>query len=360
MALIFHSGFETGDFSEWVLIFGSPAVVETQKKTGIYAMQCDTTGGAATAYVVKSTPDDRRLTVYIYISTAPNVEAIILGSVGMSYCNIRLTDDRHLTLYIDTTLKDTGSNQLALNTWYRISLSVTGDEAYGYLNGTLEVSTVDVAANLVSARCGILTEVTADIYFDDFAVDDDYSGNDIGDIRVARASPNAAGEYTNFDTLSGYTNCDEVPASDADYVHHAASSQAHEIYNLQSCSDIGIGGSDTINAVSSWFRMKRGGGGPTYHAHMVRDDGTDYPSADLDNGVVYTWWNRYDAVMPNGKAAWTQVRVDAFQAGFSHYNGGGQDTYGSCVMVMVAYTPAVAPPPVYIPRHSGTVGVLII
>ena len=99
--------------------------------------------------------------------------------------------------------------------------------------------------------------------------------------------------------------------------------------------------SDTIKAVSSWFRMKRGNGSGAYHANMVRDNGTDYPSADLALTIAYLWYNRYDATMPNGGAAWIQARIDAFQAGFSHYDTYGEDTYGSCVMVMVAYSPYI-------------------
>lgn len=55
MAITSHDGFETGDFGAWATVVGSPTVQSTIKKTGTYAMRCDTTGGQQQHMSNKST-----------------------------------------------------------------------------------------------------------------------------------------------------------------------------------------------------------------------------------------------------------------------------------------------------------------
>ena len=98
MALVFHSGFETYDFSEWTNVTGSPSIDDIIKKTGDHSMQCDTTGGAATAFVGWDPPADIRLfTVYIYIASLPTGDIAIIGNLTQSY--IVLTSTGELDLY---------------------------------------------------------------------------------------------------------------------------------------------------------------------------------------------------------------------------------------------------------------------
>ncbi|MBA7661331.1 hypothetical protein ES703_69346 [subsurface metagenome] len=354
MGLVFHSGFETGDFAEWY-ITGSPEVQSVVKNTGDYALKCDTTGGPALASLSPVTEATHvyRGTVYFRVDVAPSEECTIIGTMAM--INIRLTTDRYLTTHDVTTLKDTGSTQLVLGTWYRISWSLIVDNTVKvYLSGKEECSAT-IGDVWILPVIGIQDFVTALFYFDDFVADDVASLDDIGDIRVVRSQPNADGTNQDFDTrvpADGrpyFGLVDECPVDDADYVARVATGDAEETYGLQGSSTIGLGASDTIKAVSVWCRMKRGGGGATTHQIVV------YDAANYETTVAlttdWTWYNKYYATKPGG-GGWTQAAFDAFEAGAGNAGDQGQDTFLSCVMVMVAYTPANEPPN-YAPRSSS-------
>lgn len=336
MALVFLSGFETGDFGEWSSTTGSPAVVGTQKKTGDYAMQCDTTGGAATAYVTAHSGETQRGTFYLRIATAPSALCRIFGGIGGGDLNIRLDTDRHIDLYNSNDASRLGTTELALNTWYRISFGIDGSyKGTVYLNGVVEHSPAIISNT--EPYLGILDSVTADLYFDDYSSDNTVSSDDPGDIRVLRSSPNAAGQYAEFDTISGYGNCDEVPADGATTIvdDSGVSAMHRETYNLQDWDTIGGAGDDTIKAVCIWVQASDSGN--TAQGITVRDDGTDYETM-LEFGKAYTWKNKlYDTNAPRA-SAWTPAIFTAFQAG--GYSEGSKDVYMSCVMVMGAYTPA--------------------
>ena len=356
MAIVRLSGFEMGDLGEWPSITGSPSVVETNgwgsPKTGDYAMRCNPS--AATAYVAAGLGWCPRLTFYLYIAAAPDVDCCISGSPA-SFGAIFLTTNRELDLYTDGVKRIDGTTQLNLNTWYRVSWwhDEGNDDSYIYLDGVQEC--FYGTGGGIFGNIGVISSCSADLYFDDFVFDDATGAGDLGDIRVLRASPNAAGEYAEFDTISGYTNCDEVPASDDDFVDDSGASVLHrECYNLQDCATIGLVSSNVIKAISVWIRLYDSGN--SAQGIIVRDNSTDYLTLAIA-GKAFTWKNKvYDTTAPRG-TAWTQAIFDAFQSG--GYSEGSKDVYMSCVMVMVAFIPG-APPPVYIPRHSGTVGVLMI
>jgi len=312
-------------------------------KTGDYAMRCDTS--AAMAFATGS-GNPNRVKVSIYIVSAPDGTTIIIGDNTANTANVRLTSTRYLELYnADTKKGNTGSTQLALNTWYDIDVSLdpdsTNDPCKVYLDQSQQISADTNGCTTITENVGVGTAVTADIYFDDIIFCTTASTADLGDIRVLRASPNDAGQYAEYDSVSGYGNVDECPASDTDYVEDNGSDLARECYNLQNATTIGIGGSDTIEAVSVWIRGERDGGSATDHKILVRDDGTDEASAGFGFTTSYSWFGKYYAVMPKDSAAWTQTRFDGFQVGCQHL--GGQDQRVSCVMVMVAYSPYIIP-----------------
>ena len=347
MAITFFSGFETGDFSEFSSISGSPTVQGTIKNTGSYAMRCNT--DATWAYVYSGNLYAWAISFYIQVNTAPNALAVVFGATGTNALSVRLETDRTLKFYAGETVAST-SSPMDLGTWYRVSFDLKGTSWNAWLNGSLLSGFPYTTSGITYSNgyLGIKTAVTADLYFDDY-IEGDATGNDLGDIRVLRASPNAAGQYAEFDTISGYTNCDEVPASDADYVDDSGVEALHrECYNLQNCATIGLGGSDTIKAVNVWIRLYDNN---TLQGIIVRDNSVDYKTMKAV-GKAYKWTNvLYDTNAPRA-SAWTQAIFDAFQSG--GYSEGKNDVYMSCVMDMVAFIPAVAPPPAaYFPRSHG-------
>ena len=339
--LTFHSGFETGDFTEWnsvIGVNGQCSVQSTITETGDYAMRCNTSSGFAMTYEGGS---PYRLTVYLYIAEAPDTDVAILGADGG--VSVGLSSDPKLILYGGSPT-ETGNTVLDTSTWYRISLSLdaANDTAKVYLDGVEECSSTTVSGDVLENWLGPQDYCTTDLYFDNYASDDVESADDIGDIRVVRSSPDADGTNTDFDTREPtdgrpyYGLVDECPASDSDYVAQVATADAEETYGLQGRASLGIGVSATIHAVSTWCQMKRGGGGPTTH-QMVEYDGGNYETTK-DLTTDFVWYNIYRATPPSG-GSWDWTKFDAYEAGAGNDNG-GQDTYLSCVMVMVAVEPA--------------------
>ena len=147
-----------------------------------------------------------------------------------------------------------------------------------------------------------------------------------------------ADHYTYYDDDAGSLNVD-------DYVIHEAKTVVQDIANLESCSDIGLGASDTVNAVRVCYHWKLSKGGDDLPSVYVKDNGTGYATTvprDSDN--VWYWDYKLYATMPNGGGAWTQERFDAFQAGMQS-SGDAADVYLACLMAMVAFTPAAGEPP---------------
>lgn len=350
MALVFHSGFEISDFSEWTTTGGTLEVQGVIKHTGDYAMRCNPVN--ANGYVTNSVAR-RRVSFYLYIVDAPSADVPIAGRDGFDYWHIRLHTDRKLELRDDDGDSTPGLTVLDTETWYRISMSVdSSGNCKVYLNGVEEISGSDVSSVNGRDTVGILSgALTADLYFDDYVSDDTDSTNDIGDIRVVRAQPSGVGTYNQYDISSGFGNVDECPANDGDFVEDNQAGIARECYALPDCDALGMAGGDTVEAVSVWIRGDRDGGGATDHKAMVRDNGNDYESANFAFDAI-AWFNWYLAVMPDDSAAWTRGRWNSLEAGCYHH--GGQDQRVHCVMLMVAFMVAAAPP-VHIPRHPATI-----
>ena len=363
-AMTFHSGFESGSTFEWSSSWGTFSIQTSIKKTGTYAMRCNP---STSPVYVNAGATANRGTFYLYIAAAPSIETIICGRTSTS--SIQLTATNYITLYDGSAIRGTSTTQLALSTWYRISFSRdSSNNGAAYINGTQEISTTTLV-NGFSERLGVVSTgaATADLYFDDVAFDNTQSIDDVGDIRTLLSLPNAAGNYTQFDTTfpasptTHYTKVDDPPLSsfDADYNQHAANSgNAYDTYNIQDALTIGIGANDTVNAVRYCGRMRRGYGGRTTHNLAVRDNGSDY-TTPVSATTSFAWYSRYDATMPTGGGqAWTQARLNSFEVGVYH-GSGAQDTYISACMVMVAYTPeaniSILPPP---PNNSYDFGLV--
>lgn len=363
MAIEFFSGFETGDFGEWPNVIGSPAIDDgtlLTPHTGDYHMRSNTS--EATAYIYESTTRHNQLSVYVYFHAIDGDEDMEFLGYGISggSCHLELTTDRYIKLYSDASQLDgTGSTQLDLDTWYRISFAGDGNVGGNvkvFLNGSEELSVTITGlgnASIVSF-VGINNAATVDFYYNNVVLGTASDLSDLGDIQVLRASPNEAGQYATFDTVVPaqavhYTVVDEVPASDDDYVQMAGSGLGRECHNLQDLAD--IGGSGTVQAVKTLLRWKTAGG--TAYDILVRDNATDYTTR-VANGKAYAWTPKLYVARPSG-GAWDEASFNAFQSGGQCQDG--KDMYISCVHVMVAFTPEEGPPPAGQPYTSRVQGV---
>ena len=218
MALLFHDGFETGGADAWSSVVGTPAFHADYANTGNYGMQCNTSGSEAGVTI--SLSSHRRATFYLYIQSTPDDDCIILGGNYFNDWYLVLDTNRYIDLYYgdSATKKADGSTQLSTGQWYRISLSIDGvDSCKVYIGESEEHSATQSGIADFSPRIGALSSVTANLYFDDIAFDDDSSLDNIGDIHVGPARP--VGEGTDDDnyTLDEHGWADSSEAADAVY-----------------------------------------------------------------------------------------------------------------------------------------------
>ena len=262
MGLLFHSGFETGDFTEWGSTTGSPEVQSTIKKTGTYAMRCNIDYSTATGPI---SIDNFSGSFYLLVSIAPT------SSIHLTYVScqsntlygaarIKLSNELKVGFVGSGGAVSYGTTILSLDTWYRLSWYI---EAVGYirlyLNGMLELGPLTVYTHATNQDCVVGIDDTAygaDLYFDDIVISDSKTEAP-GDIRVLRSSPKADGTNQGFDTAfpagarPWYDRVNECPFDAANsYVQRAGAGELYETYNLQDKADLGIGVSDTIQAVN--------------------------------------------------------------------------------------------------------------
>ncbi|MHC4397522.1 MAG: LamG-like jellyroll fold domain-containing protein, partial [Planctomycetota bacterium] len=222
MALIGHAGVETSDLSEFAGSVGTVSASVLQANSGNYSVRVNPSG-VQQSQVYLTTTDPKRLTAYFYIQTTPDRDSRIIGSGLANTAGVVLTTDRYLDLYLGGAKQVDGATALNTGQWYRVSLSVDGDNAKVYLDGTEHHSDANAGYDAIDngyvGLQGVGGTLTGEIFVDDIAIDETASTADLGDIRVQVALPVADGNQNDFDVTSGFGLCDNLP-DDTDYVEN--------------------------------------------------------------------------------------------------------------------------------------------
>ncbi|XUX01206.1 MAG: hypothetical protein TUN42_04250 [Dehalogenimonas sp.] len=347
MSVTFLSGWEGGNSFEFASVTGTVVTSTAQKKTGSYAMEVT---AASTPRYMTSGFIGRAVAFWLYIDTALNAEDYIVGTSGSN--NIRLTSDRYLKVYDQTTLLGTSTTQLSTGTWYHVAMSVstTGYAVRLWLNGTIDanINGVNSTVNYITGvHIGLINGSAASgkLYFDDFIQDGLGRDTSLGQCQIVVARPSGAGNYNDWDTHTSvaepnnYQNIDDAPGSidDSDYEEQAGSTQTRDTFALPNVATLGISG---VFAVRTLARMKTSASSSAAGI-TVRDNGSDYDSL-VSTTTTTTWYSLTDPDLPNGSGAWTDARFDAFEVGCIS-TGSTRDTFLYALMVMVAYIPSGTP-----------------
>lgn len=358
--LIFHDGFETGGAGApgvWTSTTGTLSYSATTH-TGSYSLETTTDSEYVTKDFDPTPPNSGSL--WFRFNAAPS------GDVSLVTWNstYEAIPDAHQTYYIYLTsnrkLKvgggTEGSTVLDVDTWYRISWysEIASNLATIYLNGISEATgSSGITGENHIVRVGQIqaSDRSITVLFDDVVIGDDAAAPQ-GDIRTLVALPKADGANRNFlDDESGTTrpffdSANQLPsdgAVDDTYVWYDDSDiggDSEETFALQNSSAIGLGAGDTINAVNIVVRMKRGNGQSVDHQIVEYD--TANTETVLTLGTSFATYTKYSATAPTS-GAWDQDIFDAYEIGAGNAGDGGQDTYISSAIAMVAYTPAAAP-----------------
>lgn len=275
MARLWSCGFELQSLTDNVevdSVTGSPTINTTIKRSGNASLRANTT--AATAFVHRriGTGADNRdyfLRFYLYIATLPNAtEEIARMYSDNAYGEIHLTSSGTLQLFDAGAGAQRGSDSAALNTgqWYRIEIASkeSDNTITARLDGTqfatgASNSTIQNAA----VRVGMVDTGTADLYFDDVAVNDDtgsFQNSYPGEGEIIHLMPNAAGDNVGWtragtDTGANWSQMNELPPDDVTTVVKKETLDTIDDYNIDA-TPAALDSSDIINVVQVGFRFR--------------------------------------------------------------------------------------------------------
>lgn len=373
MARLHTRGWEVQSLTaglEFDTITGSPTINTTTKRTGAAAMRCNPS--AATAYVQSDYADETTIhlgRVYIYIASAPAAltDIFIFGDNANSYtARIRLATDRTLELWSDSAKVGSSSSAIPLNEWHAVELSYDDSVANNTIVGRLDFvqfATGNGGDNGGNGRfrCGIITSTTADVYFDDLAINNSTGSSETSwpaEGKIFRMNPNNSGDANSFATQTGgtagsannYTRINETTPDDATTFNGSSTLNEEDMVNFDPS---GINPGDIVKVVEVWFRFRNSTADATAKITLNIEktgSGTRSSSAAITPNST-TWKTNTTAVPRNAPivlyndpdgSKWLQETLDTLQAGYKLTTAPG--TAGrridvSWLMVLVEYSP---------------------
>lgn len=381
MARLWQTGFELNDAltADLELSTGSGAVsvVTSPIRSGTYAGRSNAAGTAAFFRQVVFASDQSTqmfMRVYLRIASLPlaSVVALRIANVANGVCTqIVLTTGGTLILNDAASVQvGSASAALSLNTQYMIDLSVDASTNPGTVTGRLDGTVFATGANSSQAPwskalCGVIGNTTADLAWDDWAVNDASGTRQTsfpGPGKIIHLLPSAAGDANTWlDTAAGagstnnFQLVDEVTPNDATDMVQAVTLNAEDMYNL---TNSGIFAGDTVNCVlvgarfrnntadaTTAFRLqaRNGSGGTTSQSASIIPNTTTWVTNAVSQPKNYPLILHTD---PNSNP-WSQATLDSLQAGVKITAAGVNRVQVSAVWVSVDYTPSTAagPPP---------------
>lgn len=384
-ARLWSSGFElqtTTAGEEWTTTTNSPSVSTSVMRSGDASLRCNPTATTANIAQYFSTGGMGAGSVYVRfylrIATAPDGQEDIFrlsSDVNGDLVAVRMNTDRTLEFWdiiLGPAQFDTDSFALDLNTWYRIEVSYVVDTWTMRIDGTTianDTSASYTGADLNDFSLGCITATTADLYFDDVAVNDtngtaQTSFPGVG--SIVYAWPNAQGDNDPdgcSNTMpcgtpaNAYQEIDEIDPDDATTFVDLDNTNAIGDFAMQDSSTVGIDSFDTVTlvdvgvrareeaSIASQFltRIKSASGGTVGSGTQV-DLGTTVwrTNANADNNNMR---NRHISYTdPTTGIAWTPTgtnSIDNMQLGVTIT--GADDIDVSTLWAMVEYVDGAAP-----------------
>jgi hypothetical protein len=290
----------TANATVWSVVGSGSVVAQTAiKEHGWGSFKHDTVASASAYSVAGGVLADagRRISVRVRFDHTPDPAAgtgiiRIMTSASGNIAEVRLDSAGKLRLYAGSTggtLQQTGSTTLSMNgtTWYRIAFcytitSSTVNEFRVYLNGTLELTASNVAAQTTGTShlrvgwTGTTAGANKVMYSQDHYVDDSSALTDPGDVRVTGKMPASTSGTTNAWTLVGsapnrWDAVDERPASTTNRYTQTATGQVSEQFLVEAdaVGDDDITGA-TVLGKTGWahYAVAAGAGSTLISMHL--------------------------------------------------------------------------------------------
>lgn len=217
------------------------------------------------------------------------------GSTSLLHVALKHATNDKLEVYRSTTRLGVCSTTLVVDTWYYVELKVNISDTVGApvvkINGVAETITWDTGGGsnqdtknggtgyVDMIRFGQVSGQNGYTDYDDYYICDSSgsTNNDfLGDVTVQALMPNGIGNYSQWTPTSGdnYTNVDENPSNDTDFVSASAAS-LRDSYAFENLS-----ASSTIYGIQQMARIKK----TTSGLRTVRQF-SRLSSTDLDAGA---------------------------------------------------------------------------
>lgn len=292
------------------------------------------------------------LDFYFRYATKPssNYEMIleIAGAGGNPLAFLALNSSGNIAVYdfnnySTPTLLATGSTALSANTWYKVQFKIVAgssgsyelkiddvSDASGSRSWTLTANTRKVA---LGPRRNYNSE-SIDIYLDDLVVSDTAYAFPTGEFQVGQLKPNANGStmtWANGTGASDYTQVDEIPINDADYIMSPTSGNPNVgLMNFESRADASLS-TGTIKAVKGIVMTKENSSTTSSTKIRIRSGGSNSDSSGYNGNTNTISLGRLLENDPSTATAWTGAGIDAIEAGPVEDNG----VATRCINIMI-------------------------
>jgi hypothetical protein len=380
MARLFTSGFELNSIVDGVEFTTNNATVQivtTSPRSGAYHGRVSGSSNGFWRQNVRTSNSTLGTTGYIGVAVCihspVNASAQLVRwsttANGMQ-SNITLkTDNTLVLLKANGTQVGSASAALNLDQWYYVELKMASNATIGSttLEGRLDGAVFATGANsntsvFARALIGLITgtQTSADVYFDDFKVNDD-SGSEQngypGSGKVLLAVPNGNGETVQW-TIGGSsaaaTNWQGVTdANDGSSYNSTATLSREDLYAVGS---LGLHSYDTINLVQVGARFanissadataafkveieKASGGTKAQSAAVIPNSTTWRTNSPSTASDVYALTAYAD---PDG-SPWSSTTLDSMRIGQVLSAANSSAIAVSAVWAYVDYSPGVAP-----------------
>ena len=226
----------------------------------------------------------------------------------------------------DGTVLASSSAILVPGTWNYVEMKVTIHDTAGAVevrvNGisVMSASGIDTkhegSSVIEYVRWGNAITSSCDFNFDDVYICDTSGtvNNDfLGDVKVVRLKPSAAGDLTQFTPLSGenYTNVDEA-TDDGDTTYVSTATAGHvDLYHVENLAATPL----AIYGVKPLSVIRKDDAGSLTARNIVKSGTTTATGITVAPGTSYAQFSDIIQVDPNTSSAWTKSAVDSLQIG---------------------------------------------
>lgn len=243
----------------------------------------------------------------------------------------------------------TGSATLSADTWYNIRVKTVAGSS-----GTYDVY-IDGALDITGSRSWTDTSPNSDIYlgaridtnsqdydcfFDDVIIDNASFPDQTSSVKVIK--PNANGSTMSWSSGTGssdYQEVDEIPPNDGTTAYVMSPNTGNPnvgLFDLQSCSDVGITG--TILSFKGQIITRENTASTSATLIRVRSNVTNSDSSTRNGSTAITGQTLLLNTDPDTSSTWTTSGINAVEVGAVENNA--VSTRCSNVMGYVLYVPS--------------------